>query len=276
MRRVTQDCGCYVYLLIPSLAFLVPVLLLCLVELKLCDVPYIHYTEFICGFGVAFCHCLSFFVSFHSSSSFLSTYIQTSPYRSSHQNATKHSPPGDGHLLRCSPDSHLFRGQLVSELRRPSVSVLARFICWLPLAKYEDSTLDACIASIQGQINSCAQTDYSCLCTQYVNMLTCYANCPNDSDVATVQQQREQYCSAASVYGTTTTLGTAPVTSASTSAAVTDSSQSAVETGFAGASNTGASASPSATGSSSDNGAHGLEVARGLIAMGLAGLGLVL
>ena len=121
-------------------------------------------------------------------------------------------------------------------------------------------------------------TDYSCLCTQYQNLLTCYNNCPNDPGVGTVQQQREQYCDAASVYGSTTTLGTASSTAAASSATTTDSSETAAQTGFATGSGSGASASASTTGksSSSGNGAAGLEVAGGLVAMALAGFGLVL
>ncbi|KIW52794.1 hypothetical protein PV05_08414 [Exophiala xenobiotica] len=139
--------------------------------------------------------------------------------------------------------------------------------------------LDACKATIQGQVNSCSQTDYSCLCTQYGNLLTCYNNCPNDAGVFTVQQQREQNCNAASVYGTTTTLGTASATqtSASLTGSTESASETAIQTGFASSSETGADASASATGSSStDNGAAGLEIGRCLIGVALAGLGLVL
>ena len=150
---------------------------------------------------------------------------------------------------------------------------LSRAPCRLKLTTAY-SILDACIATIQGQINSCMQTDYSCLCTQYQNLLTCYNNCPNDPGVSTVQSEREQYCSAASVYGSTTTLGTASSTPA-TSATATTSSDTAVQSGFATNSGTGSSASASATGSSSHNGAAGLEMASGLVAMALAGFGLV-
>ncbi|EHY55492.1 hypothetical protein HRR83_008922 [Exophiala dermatitidis] len=139
-------------------------------------------------------------------------------------------------------------------------------------------TLDACKSSIQGQINSCGQTDYSCLCTQYVNMLTCYANCPSDPSVGTVQQQRDQYCQDASVYGSTTTLGTAPATTAgSTAATTTGSSITGFHTGFASETGSAASASASATASSkSDNAAASLEMAGGVVALAVAGLGLVL
>jgi hypothetical protein len=141
------------------------------------------------------------------------------------------------------------------------------------------SILDACMATEQGQVNSCASTDYSCLCTQYGNLLTCYNNCPNDPGVTTVQQQREQYCNAASIYDTTTTMSTTSATSVSLTASATTSptSASAAQSGFATASNTGTSSSASASSSSSQhNGVARSEMAGSLIALVLAGLGLVL
>lgn len=96
--------------------------------------------------------------------------------------------------------------------------------------------------------------------------------------VGTVQQQRTQNCNAASVYGTTTTLGTASPTSGSSSATLTESSsETAVHTGFASSSETGASASASVSGSSStDNAGVGMEVGKSLVVLAIAGLGLVL
>ncbi|RMD40538.1 hypothetical protein DV735_g4585, partial [Chaetothyriales sp. CBS 134920] len=145
--------------------------------------------------------------------------------------------------------------------------------------------LDACIATIQGQINSCATTDYSCLCTQYVNLLTCYNNCPSDVGVGTVQQLRQQNCNAASVYGSTTTLqatwtseeasSTATETSADSTATATSSE--AVETGFASGSGSSTATSSSSTSSSTENAAAiGAEVASGLLAIVAAGFGLLL
>lgn len=125
-------------------------------------------------------------------------------------------------------------------------------------------------------------TDYDCLCTQYTNLLTCYNNCPNDSGVTTVQQQREQYCTAASAYPSTSST-VAPLTSGSSStAALTNTasttSETAVVTGFATGSGSGSAASASATSSSdSGNGAAGLDVVGSLMAaVALAGLRLVL
>lgn len=109
-------------------------------------------------------------------------------------------------------------------------------------------------------------------------MLTCYNNCPNDPGVGIVQQQREQNCIAASVYGTTTTLGSVPATTAGVSATTTatgSASDTSIHTGFASASETGSSAG-STPSSSSGNGAAGLEIAGSVVAVALAGLGFVL
>ncbi|RMZ88406.1 hypothetical protein DV736_g4359, partial [Chaetothyriales sp. CBS 134916] len=140
--------------------------------------------------------------------------------------------------------------------------------------------LDACIGTIQGQINSCATTDYSCLCTNYINLLVCYTNCPSDPGVGTVQQQREQNCNAASVYGSTTILkasteGSSTATATTGEATTSDSSDTAVQTGFASGSGSATASSASAT-SSSKNGAATVEIAGGLLAVVAAGFGLLL
>ena len=131
------------------------------------------------------------------------------------------------------------------------------------------SILDACIATIQGQVNACAQSDYSCLCTAYTNLVGCYANCPNDATIGTAQQQRELNCNNASVYGSTTTLGTASATSTAATATTTDS-ESAAQTGFASGSGTssGSSASETAEANAADN----VKVGGGLFAMFAAGV----
>lgn len=124
----------------------------------------------------------------------------------------------------------------------------SNYSCEIPLSAaaltlYSSSILTACIGTIQGQVNACASTDYSCLCTQYINLLTCYNNCPADPGVSTVQQQREQYCNAASVYASTSTHASVAATSAASSATTTDASNTAAQSGFASSTNTGASSS---------------------------------
>ncbi|KAK4914084.1 hypothetical protein LTR66_017173 [Elasticomyces elasticus] len=125
--------------------------------------------------------------------------------------------------------------------------------------------LDACKSTIQGQINTCATNDYSCLCTNYQNLLICYNNCPMDSGVGTAQQLRQQNCVAASAYGSTTILGTASVTSGAMSATGTySSSMTAVQSGFASGSNTASGVSASSTHAS---GAGDVKAAGGILAL---------
>jgi len=133
------------------------------------------------------------------------------------------------------------------------------------------SILDSCVGSIQAQLNSCDSNDYSCLCAGYINMLTCYDNCPNDTGASTVQQQRTQNCNAASVYSSTTVLSTAPATSAASSgasSATSTSSSAAVESGSASGTSSGSSSTPSETGTS---GAENVKAAGGLLALVFAG-----
>ena len=122
--------------------------------------------------------------------------------------------------------------------------------------------------------------DYDCLCNQYGNLLTCYANCPGDVGVTTVQQQRDQNCIAASGYpSTSSTLASAAATTsqATLTNTATTTSKTAIQTGFATGSGTDSS-SPSASASTSadsGNGAVGVQVAGGLVAVAFAGFGLV-
>lgn len=125
------------------------------------------------------------------------------------------------------------------------------------------SILEACKATIQGQINSCQSNDYSCLCENYGNMLTCYNNCPNDIGVTTVQQQRDQNCNAASVYGTTTKYGTASSTASDASSTSSDADESA-QSGFASATESDGAESTSSS-DSSDSGAASLQIGANLV-----------
>lgn len=132
--------------------------------------------------------------------------------------------------------------------------------------------LDACIATEQAQINGCSLNDYSCLCQQYGNLLTCYNNCPNDPGLFGVQQQKTQQCEAAQAYGTTTVM-VAKSTSSSNSVA----SSTAVESsGFAGASGSSTATGTAASGTSSTGAAGALrvETAGGLLAVVAAGFGI--
>jgi hypothetical protein len=136
--------------------------------------------------------------------------------------------------------------------------------------------LDACIATEQAQINGCSFNDYSCLCQQYGNLLTCYNNCPNDPGVFTVQQQKTQQCEAAHAYGTTTLMVAKSTSGSANGAASSTAVASSVETGFA--SGTGSTtATGTAAGTTSSAGAAGalrVETAGGLLAVVAAGFGI--
>ncbi|PYH46148.1 GPI anchored serine-threonine rich protein [Aspergillus saccharolyticus JOP 1030-1] len=64
-------------------------------------------------------------------------------------------------------------------------------------AQCAKSILDACLKQLQPQMSACGQNDWSCLCTQSQNVLTCYSNCPSDPGRYTVSQQEVSYCNAA-------------------------------------------------------------------------------
>jgi hypothetical protein len=132
--------------------------------------------------------------------------------------------------------------------------------------------LDACIATEQAQINGCSPNDYSCLCQQYGNLLTCYNNCPNDPGLFGVQQEKTQNCGAAQAYGTTT-LMVAKSTSSGNSVASSTAVESTAASGFAGGSSTatGTAASGTSTGAAS---ALRVETAGGLLAVVAAGFGI--
>jgi cobalamin biosynthesis Mg chelatase CobN len=130
--------------------------------------------------------------------------------------------------------------------------------------------VDACLNTIQSQIDACDPNDWICLCDQYTNKLTCWNNCPDSNERPPVQNQVTQYCNAA-----------APLKSSSLAAAATmpkpsnTPSATATTTGGAGSSNT-ASASISAASGFSTGGAVGSIVppVGGAVALlfGFAGL----
>jgi len=57
--------------------------------------------------------------------------------------------------------------------------------------------IQTCLGTENAQLNACAPTDWSCLCTQSTNVLTCYNNCPSDPNAFGSQQQQTSYCNAA-------------------------------------------------------------------------------
>ncbi|KAK3714184.1 hypothetical protein LTR37_007986 [Vermiconidia calcicola] len=105
-----------------------------------------------------------------------------------------------------------------------------------------DVIIQDCLANYNKQIGDCSDNDWSCLCFQSKNILTCYNNCPDDPNAFGAQQESQQYCQAAQQYGSTTTkapkgaatAGTAA--SLATAATTTSSDSNAVHSGFAEAS----------------------------------------
>ncbi|KAI3318019.1 hypothetical protein HD806DRAFT_353394 [Xylariaceae sp. AK1471] len=64
--------------------------------------------------------------------------------------------------------------------------------------------LDACLETTQGYLSLCESQDWGCLCDKYTAIMTCFANCPNDSRRYSIDSQRQLYCSNASAYPSST------------------------------------------------------------------------
>ncbi|QKX56128.1 uncharacterized protein TRUGW13939_03228 [Talaromyces rugulosus] len=146
--------------------------------------------------------------------------------------------------------------------------------------------LDACLASMTPQLEACEANDWSCLCNQSTNVLTCYNNCPGDDNQFGAQQTKTSYCNAAKAYATTTTT-----TSSSHSATATSSEASAAsasETSSGSSSSSSSSLSSTSTGSFAQSTSSGaaaaamatggvhVHVQGGLVAALALGLGAVL
>lgn len=110
-----------------------------------------------------------------------------------------------------------------------------------------ENILQACLKSTQPMFQGCASTDYSCLCTQSINVLTCYNNCPNDSGAVAAQENKDTYCNDASLYATTTSHPavsgvSSAISAASSGSGSTAASSSSVPTASAKASSTAGAA----------------------------------
>ncbi|KAL4954788.1 hypothetical protein BDW69DRAFT_162439 [Aspergillus filifer] len=120
--------------------------------------------------------------------------------------------------------------------------------------------LDACVNSIQAQVDNCGANEWDCLCEQTNNMLTCYNNCPGDPARNGVNQQRISYCNAADQLSSTSTSTTATFTRTSTT--------TASETETATSTSEGAAASETAD--------DGVDSLRGNVVGAGVGLGVAL
>jgi len=129
--------------------------------------------------------------------------------------------------------------------------------------------LDTCLSTTKAILATCGPNDYSCLCTQYGNVLTCYNNCPADQGRFAIEASKVANCNAASLLASTTTTTSKPSTTASSSAATTttDSASNTV----AAASSSTAKPSNAAAGMRGDQ-IVAVEVG-GLVALLAMGLG---
>ncbi|KAI0201893.1 hypothetical protein F4808DRAFT_422662 [Astrocystis sublimbata] len=90
-----------------------------------------------------------------------------------------------------------------------------------------ESILDACLDTTESYLALCQSTDYSCLCEKYTTIMTCFANCPNDSRQYSLDSERLLYCSNASAFSSSKlTTKTTSKTSASTHSATTTDAKS--------------------------------------------------
>jgi len=135
--------------------------------------------------------------------------------------------------------------------------------------------LDTCLMTTKAILDTCGPNDYSCLCTQYTNVLTCYNNCPADQGRFAIESFQADNCNAASLLASTTTT-IKPSSTASPNSATTTATSAASSTGAAAA----ASSSGAAKQSSAAAGMRGDQIVAaeigGLMALLAAGLGSLL
>ncbi|KAK5634597.1 hypothetical protein RRF57_010310 [Xylaria bambusicola] len=122
------------------------------------------------------------------------------------------------------------------------------------------SILDACLDTTEGYVDLCGSTDYSCLCDKYTAIMTCFANCPNDSRSSSLDSQRQLYCANASAFATTTT--TAKTASSTDSSATPTASE---ESSGATSSHAGSATKTSAPTESPTGAADSLQRGTGLM-----------
>lgn len=73
--------------------------------------------------------------------------------------------------------------------------------------------LDTCLAEYKTRLQSCEANDWSCMCQESTNIITCYNNCPNDAGMSPAQSTKESYCNALKLSTPTTTSSVTPSTS---------------------------------------------------------------
>ncbi|OXV12103.1 hypothetical protein Egran_00134 [Elaphomyces granulatus] len=132
--------------------------------------------------------------------------------------------------------------------------------------------LDACLQRETPQFQACTANDWSCLCTQSTNVLTCYNNCPNDPGKAAAQSVVTANCNAASAYVTTSAPAatksgsTSAISAASVSAASGSSGSTATAPSGSGTASTKASSTAGAVARAVETGGMVAAMMIGLVA----------
>ncbi|KAF7866745.1 hypothetical protein EAF04_005587 [Stromatinia cepivora] len=144
------------------------------------------------------------------------------------------------------------------------------------------NVLEACLSSTTAIAQACQPTDYTCLCTSWNAVLTCYNQCPNDAGYAGALSNKQTYCNNASVYTSTSSSAISRDWSTSATATATDAATNAGATGTAARASTmggNGSKTASATGAESSDkssgvGERGVRGVSGLVGV-LGGVGAV-
>lgn len=103
--------------------------------------------------------------------------------------------------------------------------------------------VEACLTTQNTRLAGCAGTDYSCQCSAYIDILTCYNNCPDDTRKPIADGQRQIFCGYASQYPSSTAgsgSGSAPSSTGGPAAANTNPAAGTPTSSGAAPSNTAA------------------------------------
>ncbi|CAZ86345.1 unnamed protein product [Tuber melanosporum] len=117
--------------------------------------------------------------------------------------------------------------------------------------------IETCISQYSPRVSGCSQNDYSCLCVEYTNLLTCYNNCPKDTNSSGIKSSVTSFCNAAAAASSASALTN---TAKSTSGTGSSTAASSAPTGSGSPTTTKApsSSSSSSSGSGSSNAALAL------------------
>ncbi|KAN0108334.1 hypothetical protein V8E51_008076 [Hyaloscypha variabilis] len=134
--------------------------------------------------------------------------------------------------------------------------------------------MDSCYASTSAIAQACATTDYSCLCSKWNDVLTCFDQCPNDPRYAATAASHATYCNDLAAYGGSSTsafsaLVTSTITPAGTTTGPTGSQST--QSSVTGKVDSTSTVSPDTPAPTTKNGAEGLAIGAGSVFIGVAG-----